>query len=250
MHYMEIMQAINPLSALKALGFETSLSGAYIHFPCPKCEKQSVIKAFGDKKNVIYCPHCKVSGHIIKLTMEKKALDWEGAKNFLKDFMGAKKIERELTFEYELQYVTHLEKQGLSRDFCERMGIGRPKGKTMLAGTLAITIWDEEGKRIAYYGMRIKDGKHIYHKSFNPELYLYNYNNIDIAQEVYFCTDIWKCLEIIQKGGQAIYNFGLPYLSTSHTEMLQRIHTVLYGGCETEIRKQVLQMKNYFKFVE
>lgn len=89
-----------------------------------------------------------------------------------------------------------------------------------------------------------------YSKSFNPELYLYNYYNIDKSQEVYFTTDIWKCLEIIQKGGHAVYNFGLPYLSASHTEMLQKIHTVLYGRDKNypEIQKQATQMNNYFKF--
>jgi hypothetical protein len=84
MNYLDSLQAINPHSALKALGIQAEISGAYLHFPC-NCEKTAVIKAFGEKKNLVYCPSCKNSGHIIKLTMEKKGLDWEGAKKFLKD---------------------------------------------------------------------------------------------------------------------------------------------------------------------
>jgi len=212
MNYMDTMQAINPISALKALGIETSLQGAYVHFPC-KCGKTAVIKAYGEKKNVMYCPSCKISGHIIKVTMEKKDLDWEGAKKFLKDFMPTDKIiETKLSFEYDLQYTNQLEAKGLTKEFCMKMGIGRPKGKTMLAGAIAFLILDKERDPITYWGLRIKDGKPVFHKFFNPERYLYNYHEIDQHQETYFTTDIWKCLEIISKGGQAISNYGLPYL--------------------------------------
>jgi hypothetical protein len=252
MNYLDTLQAINPVSAMKSLGIETTISGAYLHFAC-KCEKQAVIKAYGEKKNLIFCPSCKSSGHIIKLVMEKKALDWEGAKSFLKDCMPTDKvIETKLSFEYDLQYTNQLEAKGLTKDFCKRMGIGRPQGKTMLAGTIAFIILNKDRDPIAYYGLRIKDSKPVFHKSFNPELYLYGYNDIDKEQEVYFTTDIWKCLEIIQKGGQAVCNFGLPYLSASHTEMLQQIKTVLYvkDQYSKDIQKQVMQMTNYFKFVE
>jgi hypothetical protein len=249
---MDSMQAINPISALKALGIETTLQGAYLHFPC-KCGMTAVLKAYGDKKNVMYCPSCKTTGQIIKMAMEKKGLDWEGAKSFLKDFMPTNKvIESKLNFEYDLQYTNQLESKGFSKEFCKRMGIGRPQGKTMLAGTIAFIILNKDRDPIAYYGIRIKDQRPVFHKSFNPELYLYGYNDIDKEQEVYFTTDIWKCLEIIQKVRQAICNFGLPYLSTSHTEMLQQIKTVLYvkDQYSKDIQKQVMQMSNYFKFVE
>jgi hypothetical protein len=162
-----------------------------------------------------------------------------------------KKIVRELTFEYDLVYHKFLEHKGLSEEFCKRMGIGYPKGKTMLAGCVAFTIHDETGRRVAYYGIRIKDGKSVFHKSFNPELYLYGFNDADTSREVYFTSDIWKCLEIIQNGGQAVCNFGLPYLSSSHIELLQRFNTVLYVRDMNfkEIQKQAMEMTNWFKFV-
>lgn len=253
MNYSDTLQAINPHSALKALGIQFTIQGAYLNFPCLKCEKTAVLKAYGEKKNVMYCPSCKTSGHIIKMTMEKKALDWEGAKKFLKECMPTNKvIEQKLTFEYDLQYTNQLEAKGLTKEFCQRRGIGRPKGKTMLAGCIAFLILNQERDPIAYYGLRIKDQRPVFHKSFNAELYLYGYADIDPEQETYFTTDIWKCLEIIQKGGQAVCNFGLPYLSTSHTEMLQKIKTVLYvkDSYFKDIQKQVMQMGNYFRFVD
>jgi hypothetical protein len=185
--------------------------------------------------------------------MEKLNVDWDAAKAFLKDHMPtSKKLDRDLGFEYELVYHQLLRQKGLSWEFCQIHGIGYPKGKTMLAGCIAFTVSDEEGKRIAYYGIRIKDGKPVFHKSFNPELYLHGMNNVDITREVYFTTYIWKCLEIISKDGHALCNFGLPYLSFTHVELLEQCQTVLYVREDVnfkEIQKQATQMNNYFKFV-
>ncbi|HEX3036588.1 MAG TPA: hypothetical protein VHT73_15935 [Thermodesulfobacteriota bacterium] len=251
MNYMDVMQSVNPLSALKALNIEATLQGAYVQFPCMKCQAKAVIKAYGDKKNVMYCPECKATGHIISLTMAKQNVEWEEAKKFLKNHVAAKKITRELEFEYDLVYHQSLRQRGLPEDFCKIHGIGYPKGKTMLAGCIAFTVSNAEGKKIAYYGKRIKDEKAVFHKSFNPELYLYNYHDIDPVQEVHFTTDIWKCLEIIGQGGAAVCNFGLPYLSPSHVDLLQKCNSVLYLKDQNfkEIMKQVTQMNNYFKFV-
>lgn len=241
------------MAALKALGIEFTVSGAYLKFDCPKCTMPSIIKAYGEKKNLIYCPKCKASGHIIRLTMEKKGLDWEGAKKFLKECMPTDKvITQKLNFEYDLEYSTQLEARGLSKEFCKKHGIGRPKGRTMLAGCIAFLILDQERDPIAYYGLRIKDQRPVFHKSFSPELYLYNFHSIDPDEETYFTTDIWKCLDLIQKGRQALSNFGLPYLSSSHTEMLQKIRTVVYVKDQytNNIQKQVMNMGNYFRFCD
>ena len=65
-------------------------------------------------------------------------------------------------------------KEGFDEERCKKLGVGKPKGKTMLSGCLAFTVY-REGKKIAYYGIRLSDRSPAYHKSFNPELYLYNY---------------------------------------------------------------------------
>jgi hypothetical protein len=48
-----------------------------------------------------------------------------------------------------------------------------------------------------------------------------------------------------------VCNFGLPYLLSSQVELLQKCQTVLYMKDDNikEIRKQVTQMNNYFRFV-
>jgi predicted SprT family Zn-dependent metalloprotease len=69
MNYTETLQTVDTLKALKLLGIEAEQKGAYIYFPC-SCGNTKVIKAYGEKKNVYYCPKCKDSGHIIKLVTE------------------------------------------------------------------------------------------------------------------------------------------------------------------------------------
>lgn len=226
MNYTDTLQAVDTMKALNLIGIEGGQSGAYIHYPCTKCEEgKAVIRAYGDKKNVWYCPECKRSGQIISLLMEAKEMTWEEAKQLLAEkaiAYPASKVNKEINLSYELEYHTYLELQGISEEVCKELGIGRPKGKTMLSGCIAFTVHDELDKKIAYYGIRIKDGKPIFHHSFNPELYLYNFDRIDTEQDVQFTTDMLDCVKLLSRGQQAVCNFGLPYLSNTHFALLNK----------------------------
>jgi len=88
MNYTETLQSVDTLKALKLLGFEVEQKGAYIYFPC-SCGEKRIIKAYGEKKNVFYCPKCKESGHIIKLLSDRmneqdtEKWDFKKASDFL-----------------------------------------------------------------------------------------------------------------------------------------------------------------------
>jgi hypothetical protein len=164
--------------------------------------------------------------------MKTKDIEWQEADLLLsKTQETTKKITHELTMKYELQYNKYLENIGLTEKFCRDHEIGVPKGKTMLAGCVAFTVKDEMGLKVAYYGIKMNDGKPVFHKTFNPELYLYNLCSINLHEmekPVYFTTDILKCVKMVQEGKQCISSFDLPYLSNYHLELLQSIeHLVL-----------------------
>jgi len=123
--------------------------GACIKYQCHKCGKQAVIKAYGEKKNFWYCPDCKKSGHVISLVMDISQCDWETAKKTLeeKTCLTTGKITKELI--YELEYDKYLENQGITEIAAKTLGIGKPKGKTMLSGAVAFTVTNDV-KKIAY----------------------------------------------------------------------------------------------------
>jgi predicted RNA-binding Zn-ribbon protein involved in translation (DUF1610 family) len=232
MSYKNTLQKVDTEKALSLIGIEYQAQGSYVKFPCPNCKEQAAIKAYGDKKNLYYCPKCKLSGHIISLVMKTKDIEWQEADLLLsKTQETTKKITHELTMKYELQYNKYLENIGLTEKFCRDHEIGVPKGKTMLAGCVAFTVKDEMGLKVAYYGIKMNDGKPVFHKTFNPELYLYNLCSINLHEmekPVYFTTDILKCVKMVQEGKQCISSFDLPYLSNYHLELLQSIeHLVL-----------------------
>jgi ribosomal protein L37AE/L43A len=77
------LQAVDTLKALKIVGIDAGQQGAYVYFPCTGCGKQAVIKAYGDKKNIWYCPECKDKGPIISLIMKTAGVGWNEAKSFL-----------------------------------------------------------------------------------------------------------------------------------------------------------------------
>lgn len=241
MSYKETIQASSTLKALKLLGIEGEQSGNYIKFPCPQtgCGKTASIKATGDKKNVYYCPTCKKAGNIITLVQAVKGLDKDKAMEFLK---GAKEtqqpIAEELKLSYELGYNDYLKGCGFSEEFCKAQEIGIPKGKAMLNGHLAFLVRDENGMKVAYYGLSLKDLKPKFHQSFNPECYLYGLHKAKESAEVLFVSDMLECLKHIAQGQPAVSNFGFPYLSERQLEFLKEFHTIIFLDEESPVFRQ------------
>jgi len=248
MNYKDTLQAVDTLKALSVLGIESIQNGAYIFIDCPNCTQKAAIKAYGDKKNLFYCPSCKSSGHIISLVMKTKGIDWKEANEFLSSKALneiAKKITEELNINYELVYNDFIKCKGISEDMCHFLEIGVPKGKTMLAGCVAFAVRDEEGKKVAYYGIKMKDEKAVFHKSFNPELYLYNFCNLDRKEIVYFTTNIFRCVKEIEAQQQCVCNFGLPYLSPFQIELLQDIERIVFMVDEPLVKTLAIQLAQY-----
>ena len=235
---------------MSILGLEIRKEGSYIHFPAP-CGHEAVIRWYGEKKNVIYCPECKKGSNIFQLPLEYKGLDY--ADLVEKSAKSNRPIEEELSLKYELEWTKDMEKEGLNREVCERFGVGRPKGKTMLSGCIAFTVFNEAGAKIAYYGIRIADRKAVFHKSFNPELYLFGYDAADRGEEVLVTTDMFSCLRHWAQGKQSVCNFGLPYLSLRHWELLSSFPFVTFDWLfpeKTEIMLSAAQnLKAYHRFV-
>ena len=162
MSYTATMKSVDTEKALALLELEAKPKGAYFNFPCPKCGKGAVIKAYGEKKNVWFCPECKAKGHIISLAMLRRAVPYEEAAKFLQEKATGKnggKITEELKLSYTLEYHKKLESEGIAEDTAALFDIGKPKGKGILAGHIAFTVNNEEGTRIAYVGVHPETGK-------------------------------------------------------------------------------------------
>lgn len=256
MNYRETLKSIDTEKALGLIGVEFESQGAYAKFACPRpdCDGKAAIKEYGDKKNLYYCPKCKSSGHIICLTMKVKGLGWKDANEFLLKARSsnAKMITEELNINYELFYNDFIKSKGIEEEMCKLLEIGVPKGKTMLAGSVAFAVRDTKGMKVAYYGIKMKDGKPVFHNSFNPELYLYNFCNIDFSEPVYFTTDMFRCVYNIENGRQCVCNFELPYLSDAQLELLHQVEHIVLLVDEPLVKPLTIQMAenkmNYFRF--
>lgn len=257
MNYKETLQAVDTEKALSLIGIKFQSQGAYAKFPClaESCQGLAAIKEYGDRKNLYYCPTCKSSGHIISLAMKTKGITWDEAKELLLKSHTAKssKITEELKMQYELHYGEFLKSKGLTEEECTLFEIGIPKGKTMLAGSVAFTVRNEEGKKIAYYGIKMKDGKPVFHSSFNPEHYLWSYHRIaDKESVLFFTNDLFKCVRIQTGGFQSVCNFGLPYISKEQMDLLKDFSYVYFIVDPPLVKPFAIQMaeshKGYFKF--
>lgn len=172
MKYAESMQRIDTEKGLTYLGLKFKKNGSYLYFPCPKCGNDAAIKFYGEKKNVSYCPACRTGNNIIALAVKLKGIDFQEAKNLLLDKTTTPKkpIAGELHLTYALEWCDLMEKEGVNKELCQTIGVGKPKGKTMLSGCIAFTVHNEKGVKIAYYGIRIADRHPMHHKSFNPQV--------------------------------------------------------------------------------
>lgn len=152
MKYAEAMQIIDTEKALTYLGFTVRKNGSYLNFPCIDCGNESAIRYHGEKKNVSFCKTCKVGSNIIALAVKVKGIEFQDAKNLLieKASYCDKPIEEQLNLNYELEWCVEMEKQGLNQELCEKLGVGKPKGKTMLSGSIAFTVFNEQGLKVAY----------------------------------------------------------------------------------------------------
>ncbi|MEN6350375.1 MAG: CHC2 zinc finger domain-containing protein [Syntrophomonas sp.] len=257
MNYKETLQAVDTEKALSLIGIEFESQGAYAKFNCPNdnCTGKALIKEYSDKKNLYYCPGCKSSGHIISLAMKTKGITWDEAKELLlkSHITKAGKITEELKMQYELHYGEFLKSKGVTEEECTLFEIGIPKGKTMLAGSVAFTVRDENGKKIAYYGIKVKDGKPIFHNSFNPEKYLWGFHRITNKESpLFFTTDMFQCLRLLSGGFQSVCNFGLPYISREQMELIKDFSYICLMVEKPLVKQFANQMaenyKGYFKF--
>jgi hypothetical protein len=233
MNYREALQAIETTKALEALNINYLCQGAYVRFECECGSKAATFKINGEKKNLWYCPDCKKGGNILNFTMAKRGTEYEETKRWLLKLLPTQqRLEKEITLKYELQHTKELEDLGLSKEACDILEIGIPKGKTMLSGCIAFAVFNETGFKIAYYGIRLKTKQPVFHKSFNPELYLYGlYKIVEKSAfmkeaEATLVTDMIDCAVRISKGENAICNFGLTYVSNFQRELLNQLGKV------------------------
>lgn len=244
MNLLEALQRIDSMKALELLGLTADSQGSYIKFPC-ECGATASLKAYGDKKNMWYCPTCKKGNHIVALAMQKKNLDYMHTRQELLNKCGQTgfKYPEPLQLVYELTYHKYIEEQQITAETCKTLGIGVPKGKAMLSGCVAFSVM-YDGKRIAYYGLRLKNLQPVFHRSFNPEHHLYNFT----TEAQHFTTDLYECVRMIQDGKNTVCNFGLPYLSQRHIELLNKLKFLQFHTKESEIINQAKNLQCFHKF--
>lgn len=239
MNYITAMQRIDPATVLKALKIDYCYDGSYVKFKCDCGSEAASFKAIGKKRNLFFCPSCKANGNIFTFAMEKKGIElndrkqavnpqeYEKVKKWLIGLSPTiKRLNVELQLNYTLEFNEKIESYGLTQDFCAIHGIGQVQGRSMLAQCLVFTIRNEKGVKIAYIGKKFKGGKLEYHKSFNPEMYIYGMNLDFNGKPVVVTPDLVECAVLLQDGKPAVCNFGLPYLSEFQIGLLNTLDRV------------------------
>ncbi len=247
MRYKEAIRAVDTEKALGILGLQGEKDGSYLKFDAP-CGHKVVIRTFGEKKNMIFCPDCKKGSNIFQLALNLKGISY--ADLVKKASKPQQPIEDELNLSYDLEWCKEMEKLELDQELCHTMFVGKPKGKTMLSGHIVFTVFNEKAVKIAYFGVK-PDGAIKCHSSFNAETYLYNYHNCDPTEEVWITDNMFECLRLISQGKQACSNFGLPYLSVKQYLLLSDLDRVVFdwsGDKRDVAHSNIASLKTFYRF--
>ena len=139
---------------------------------------------------------------------------------------------------FNLCTMKFLKANGLPEAICTQLGLGAPL--TSLDGRVAFTVHDENGNKVAQYGIDLKDGKPIFPRSFNPGKYLYGYHAAKHEPRVFLTNNMIECIKLLCKDNPAVCNFELPYLSEHQIELLNELdHIVLWTNNDV-IRSQAM----------
>lgn len=185
------------------------------------------------------------------MAVKLKSLEFQEAKNLLIEKAEAPQpIGQPLQLDYDLEYHPILREKGIPEESSRILEVGKPKGKTMLSGCLAFCVRNEQGFKVAYYGIK-PDGTPKFHQSFNPETLLYCPIPLDYTKEVILTTDMVKCLVYIYNGKQAVSNFELPYLSKWQIDQLSQCEflSIDWRFDKREIATTVAELKCYHRFL-
>jgi hypothetical protein len=137
----------------------------------------------------------------------------------------------------------------LSHEFARRHEIGIVPGETLFSGCVTFTIRSEIGLKVGYYGLSIQAVQPVYDHSFHPELYLYNYHNIDPTESVIFTNSLLNWILFATsdyfKHNQIIAAFGQPTLSARQWRLLRCLAAVAFMGPYDEIQSLINQAEKY-----
>lgn len=173
------------------------------------------------EKNVFLCPQDKeIKGGVINFCSFYEGINLREAAKKLQDlFIKEHKPKKEIP-ELTLEYDKFLEKKGYSKEFCEKMEVGRYKGKGIMTGRIVAKCYDINSNKVGYVGYDDKKDKWLYPKGFVRPIY--NANNVSTPYCI-LTAGLFDTLNVLQ-----CYPFVVGLLGVSMSESQQSIMALRY----------------------
>lgn len=188
------------------------------------------------EKNLFFCPdNEELKGSIINFVSHYKKIQLREAALLIKHQFLSKnkevKPKRDIP-NLALEWHPYIEERGISEKVFKEYEIGFVKQRSVVAGQIAIKIYDHSGKRIGYVGYKEAEGKWFFPKGFKRPLY--NVYRLKDTKSVIVTTDPFDALKIASVGFQQVTSLLANSMTSEQEEQLKKFKYILLLHQEPE----------------
>jgi DNA primase len=213
----------------KAISFEDVLN--WLNIPFQRKDKELRGEGFiiNIDKNLFFCPdNDEQKGSVINFVAHYKKVDLRESAMLLKAEFLSKKTEAKPKRDIPnltLEWHPYIQERGISEEVFKEYELGYVKQRSIVAGRIALKVYDHEGKHIGYIGYRESDGNWYFPKGFKRPLY--NAFKVKDTKSVIVTVDPFDALKIASLGFKQVVSLLANSMTTEQEEQLKKFRYIL-----------------------
>lgn len=226
---MSKQEFLNFKSISNAVQFEDVLN--WLNIPFQKTLKELRGEGFivSIEKNLFFCPeNDQLKGSIINFVAHVKKIDLRNSALLIKQqFLSiTKKPERKRDMpNLTLEWHPFIQERGISEEIFKNYEIGYVRVRSILAGRIALKMYDHTGKHTGYIGYKESDGSWYFPKGFKRPLY--NVFRLKDTKSVIVTVDPFDALKIASNGFSQVVSLLANSMTQEQEEQLKRFKYIL-----------------------
>lgn len=226
---MSKQEFLNFTEISKAISFEDVLN--WLNIPFQRKDKELRGEGFiiNIEKNLFFCPdNDELKGSVINFVAHYKKVDLREAATLLKAEFLSKKTEikpkRDMP-NLTLEWHPYIQERGISEEVFKEYELGYVKQRSIVAGRIALKVYDHEGKHTGYIGYRVIDGNWYFPKGFKRSLY--NAHKVTDTKSAIVTVDPFDALKIASLGFSQVVSLLANSMTAEQEKQLKRFRYIL-----------------------
>lgn len=167
-------------------------------------------------------------GSVINFVAHRKHLELRAAASLLKSqFLIGEKVvtpKRDIP-DLELLWDSYIQERGINPEIAKEYEVGFVSQRSIIAGRIAVKMYDREGNHIGYIGFKKEDGTWFFPKGFIRPLY--NSHRLSDTNAVIITTDPFDALRIVSLDIPYVVSLLAYSMTPTQEEQLKKFKYIL-----------------------